>query len=106
MCVCAYVYVAKSIYGHCILVQEMCQNNLIPPEVIPKWDEFGIELGFSYGEIELFSENAVQKAVERCSLEMLKEWEEQTGSAATPERLIGALKAIDQNYYASQLQKG
>ena len=88
------------------LDQEMCQNNLRPQEAIPKWEEFGIELGFSYGEIETISQNAVQRRVESCSLDMLSEWRQQTGSAATPDKLIKALEAIDQNRYASQLQDG
>ena len=84
----------------------MYQKQLVPQEAIPRWEEFGIELGFSYGEIGIISENAVQKAVERCSQEMLEAWKQQVGSAATPDKLIAALKAIDQNAYAAQLQNG
>ena len=84
----------------------MYQENLIPQAVVPKWEEFGIELGFSYGEIDTISENAVHKAVERSSMEMLQAWEQQLGSAATPDKLIAALQTIEQNRYAAQLQNG
>ena len=84
----------------------MRQKNLTPQEAIPKWEEFGIELGFSYGEIEIISLNAAQRAVESCSLEMLSRWKQQTGSAATPDKLIKALRIIEQNRYAAQLQHG
>ena len=98
MCVNISVYI--------FIDEEMCQNHLTPQEAIPKWEEFGIELGFSYGEIEIISQNAIQRSVESCSLEMLSRWKEQTGRAATPDELIKALKAIEQNRYAAQLQDG
>ena len=84
----------------------MHQKQLVPQAAVPKWEEFGIELGFSYGEIEIISGNAVQKAVERCSKEMLQAWRQQLGSAATPDKLIAALRTIEQNRYAAQLQNG
>ena len=99
--VCAFLF-----YFHCILVQEMYREKLVPQDAIPRWEEFGIELGFSYGEIDTISENAVQKAVQRCSQEMLEAWKQQFGSAATPNKLIAALQAIDLNSYAVQLQNG
>ena len=63
VCVCSL----KHFYSRCILVQELFQKRLIPQEVIPKWHEFGIELGFNSGEIDMISDNAVKKAVEKCS---------------------------------------
>ena len=84
----------------------MYQEKLVPQAAVPNWEEFGIELGFSYGEINTISGNAVQKAVEICSVEMLEAWRQQLGSAATPEKLIAALQAIEQNRYAAELQNG
>ena len=87
-------------------VQEMYQEKLVPQAAVPKWEEFGIELGFSYGEIDIISGNAGQKAVEKCSTEMLQAWRQQLGSAATPDKLIAALRTIEQNSYAAKLQNG
>ena len=84
----------------------MHQKKLVPQAAIPKWEEFGIELGFLYGEIDTISGNAVDKAVERCSKEMLQAWRQQLGSAATPDKLIAALQNIEQNSYAAKLQNG
>ena len=84
----------------------MYQKKLVPQAAVPKWEEFGIELGFSYGEIDTISGNAVQKAVEMCSEEMLEAWRQQLKSAATPKKLIEALQAIEQNRYAAELQNG
>ena len=84
----------------------MYQKQLVPQDAIPRWEDFGYALGFSPGEMGIISENAVKKAVERCSQEMLEAWKQQFGSAATPDKLIAALQAIDQNAYAAQLQNG
>ena len=84
----------------------MYQNSLIPEEAMPKWDDLGIELGFSYGEINIIKENAADKSVQICALDMLKKWRQQDGSAATPEKLIKALQDIEKNSDAQKLQKG
>lgn len=79
---------------------------LLPQEVVAKWYKFGYQLGFTYGELDKIEEDAPQKANEKCALDMLKLWRSQNGIAATPDKLIAALKGIDQNRFAAQLQTG
>ena len=86
------------------VVQEMYEKELISHAVVPKWQEFGIQLDFSHGELGTFNRDAEDKANEDCALQMLGEW--RTTPNATPNKLIKALQAIDKNRYASQLQKG
>ena len=89
-----------------LLVQEMCQKNLRPDAAIPRWEDLGYELGFSYGEIKIIDQNAIKKSVESCALDMLNEWKVQFGKSATPDKLIEALQAIELNSCAKQLQDG
>ena len=84
----------------------MYQKDLIPQEAISRWKVLAIELDFGSGEVDIISQNAIQRSVESCSLDMLKKWRQQAGSAATPENLIKALRAIKKNYDAKQLQDG
>jgi len=93
-------------YVYVILVLEMYQNDLIPKEAVTNWEDLGIELGFSYAEIDEITKDATQKSVESCSKEMLKMWQKQEKDGATAEELIRALIAIHQNAYAEVLKNG
>ena len=84
----------------------MYQKNLVPKEAISQWKVLAIELDFISGELDIISQNAIQKSVESCALDMLKKWRQQAGSAATPDNLIKALQAIEKNSDAKQLQDG
>ena len=88
------------------LVSEMYQREMITDEMKPKWKELGVQLRLSYGELNTIDEDATQKANETCGLKMLEKWRVQYGDAATPDKLITALKACGENRYAAQLQKG
>ena len=101
LCVCVY-FVLYFIFT--ILVQEIYQAKLIPQEAVPRWYDLGITLGLSFNEINKISVDTVTN--ERCSQKMLETWKKQFGSAATPDRLIAALQAINLNDYAAQLQNG
>ena len=79
---------------------------LLPQEVVAKWYDFGLQLGFTFGELSKIEGDASQKATKQCALDMLKLWREQNETAATPEKLIAALKGIDQNRFAAQLKTG
>ena len=84
----------------------MYRDKLIPHEAVAKWDELGIELGFSDGELNVIAGDAAQKAVERCSQEMLKMWQITAKDAATADELIKALEAVELNSYIAQLRNG
>ena len=82
----------------------MFAEDLISQSVIPEWYKFGLQLGFDYGQLDTIAENATQKANEDCAVTMLKQWRK--GKNATTANLIGALRAIKQNRFALQLEKG
>ena len=84
----------------------MQKRKVIPEAAMVCWQELGIELGLSYGEITIISKNAFQKGAERCAKEMLEAWRQQLGSAATSKELIAAFQAIGHYNYAAVLQEG
>ena len=87
------------------LVEEISQNKLIPAVVVAKWEEFAIELGFEFGEVDKLKISASQLDVQECSEKMLKRWWD-THSNHDVADLIKALQGIEQNNYAHQLDKG
>ena len=87
-----------------VLVQEMYEKELISHDVVPEWQQFGIELGLSHGEMSTINKDAEDKANEDCALQMLRKW--RATPTATPKKLIAALEAIDENRYAAQLKEG
>ena len=87
------------------LVEEISQNKLIPADVVARWEDFAIELGFEFGDVNVMNKSASQLDVQECSEKMLKRWWD-THSNPNVAELIKALQGIEQNNYANQLDIG
>ena len=80
---------------------------LIPKAAVPRWYELGVKLGLATGILDTINANATRRPVEECSKEMLRRWLTETpASDATPDRLITALKRLDENRLAQRFSKG
>ena len=69
------------------------------------WENFAIQLGFEFGEIKVLKRMPDQLDVEECSEKMLQKWWTAHPTHNVAE-LITALRGIEQNSYAHQLEKG
>ena len=78
---------------------------MIPAVVVAKWEDFAIGLGFEYGEVDKLKRSASQLDVQECSEKMLRRWWNAQSNPNVAD-LITALKGIEQNNYAHQLEQG
>ena len=78
---------------------------MISQSIVAMWEDFAIELGFSYGEVSVFKKMGSQRDVEECSRIMLQRWWDAHSNPNVAE-LITALRGIQQNNYAQQLENG
>ena len=76
------------------LVEEISQR--ISADIVPRWKQFAIELGFEFEEVNVLNKSASQLDVQECSEKMLKRWWD-TNSNPNVAELITALQGIDQN---------
>ena len=86
---------------------KMKQRELLPDDVMSKWEDLGLQLDFTADQLDTISNNH-EKAVGTCCREMLKKWSRQytLPSPQAAKQLIAAIHKAHNNYYAEQLKTG
>ena len=80
-------------------------KTLVAGRIAYSWHNIAIQLGFTTDELDKITENYRQLPVDDCCKHMLEKWKKKNVNV-TEEKLIDAIRSVNNERYAEDLHKG
>ena len=81
-------------------------RKLVKDQIVDKWDQIAIQLGFTPSQIQAIKNGHKAKSVKDCCSEMLFDWLDNLQSANPNKDLVEAVREVGYGYQADIFDKG